>query len=63
MRDWILAKIGEASLARDDAWNKYVDADDGSDDERVADLEASRQFGKIEAYKEMLEHLKDIQSC
>lgn len=63
MRDWILSKIGEASLAKDDAWNKYVDADNDSEDERVADLEVSRQFGKIEAYKEMLEHLKDIQSC
>lgn len=63
MLEWLLSEIEKATVAKEDAWNEYVGADDGSEEESRADADVSYLFGKIDAYKEVLKYIEDAQKA
>lgn len=61
MLEWLLLEIEKATIAKEDALNNYIEADDGSEEEARLYVKVSYLFGKIDAYKEVLKYIEDAQ--
>ena len=61
MLEWLLSEIEKATIAKENAWNNYLEADDGSEEEARAYVTVAYLFGKIDAYKEVLKYIEYAQ--
>ena len=61
MLEWLLSEIEKVTIAEEAAWNNYVGADEGSEEEERANEDVSYLYGKKVAYKEVLKDREDAQ--
>lgn len=61
MLEWLLSEIEKATIAEEKAWDNYISADEGSEEEARANDDVSYLYGKVSAYKEVLKYIEDAQ--